>query len=132
LRQYSPARTLPGDADKNELGDSMSMQFPWHDNDLASLAERHEQLLRTSQAMWHLLKSRLDLTDQDLHATLVQAEQESPVRLSNSPQILPSLLDCRVCRHPVKSTAKCCLYCGTAPQSIGDSATILRARHIQQ
>jgi hypothetical protein len=102
----------------------MQEQSLWRDSERASLAERHEQLRRTSQAMWLLLKSRLDLSDEELRRALSAVTQET----IGSAQ----LLECSVCRHPVKCTAKCCLYCGTSPQQHLHSSALPRARHIQQ
>jgi hypothetical protein len=109
----------------------MPMQSLWHDSEHTPLAERHEQLRRTSQAMWRLLKSRLDLSDDDLHSALSRIELEEN---KQHIQVLPQsqLLECKLCRHPVRSTARCCLYCGTPPQHPLATGSVLRARHTQQ
>jgi hypothetical protein len=114
------------------MGNSMPAQLLRLNNEIASLAERHEQLRRTSQAMWHLLKSRLDVTDHDLRLAITQTEQGVLINGSDAQQSRPQLLDCLICRHPVQSTAKCCLYCGTSPQTNLQRAGLLHARHIQQ
>jgi len=77
---------------------------PWRET--GSLEERHQHLLHASKAMWTLLKSRLNLTDADLQSLLV-AEAVS---------VQPQLTNCAVCRNPLQSTARRCLYCGTVPQ----------------
>jgi hypothetical protein len=102
----------------------MQDQSLWRDSERASLAERHEQLRRTSQAMWLLLKSRLDISDNELRRALTAVTHDT---IASS-----QLLDCSVCRHPVQSNAKCCLYCGTAPLQRLHTSALLRVRHIQQ
>jgi hypothetical protein len=83
----------------------MPIPLVWQDRTL-SLAERHEQLSRTSQAMWQLLKSKLNLGDDDLLHALRQIERSA----SESPA---QLIECHVCRHPLRSAARNCLYCGS-------------------
>jgi hypothetical protein len=90
---------------KNEPGDiAMPTQLPWQDRTL-SLAERHEQLSRTSRAMWLLLKSKLNLDDVELLEALRQIEHAA---LESN-----RLIDCHICRHPLRSAATSCLYCGS-------------------
>jgi hypothetical protein len=102
----------------------MEEQSLWRDSERASLAERHEQLRRTSQAMWLLLKSRLDLSDDELRRALTAVTRDTIASAQ--------LIDCSVCGHPVQSTAKCCLYCGTSPQQLARTSAGLRTLHIQQ
>jgi hypothetical protein len=83
----------------------MPIPLVWQDRTL-SLAERHEQLSRTSQAMWQLLKSKLNLGDDDLLHALRQIERSA----SESPA---QLIECHACRHPLRSAARNCLYCGS-------------------
>jgi len=97
-------------------GNSMSTYVPWSENRFAPLAERHEQLLRTSQAMWQLLKARLDFSDDELRHSLSRIERSAGLTMARE-GVESQLLDCRVCRYPVQRVAKCCLYCGTAPQA---------------
>jgi rubrerythrin len=85
----------------------MPLQLAWPDKSLP-LAERHEQLSRTTQAMWQLLKSKLDTGDDELQQALRLIELSSPA-------VAPRLYDCSVCGHPMRSTARNCLYCGTVP-----------------
>ena len=87
----------------------MPMQSPWPDQNLP-LAERHEQLSRTTQALWQLLKTKLDLRDDELQQALSQLEPSPP-------ESAQRLLNCHICRNPVRSTARSCLYCGTAPDA---------------
>jgi hypothetical protein len=70
-----------------------------------SLEQRHQNLLQLSKAMWTLLKSKLDLSDDDLRALLATTPATTK----------PQLIECGVCSRPMQSTARCCLYCGTAP-----------------
>jgi hypothetical protein len=91
----------------------------WSHTNGVSLAERHERLHRISQAMWQLLKNKLDLGDDELHNALAQVEQTTL-------QPAQRLLDCSLCRHPVPTTAKCCLYCGTAPQAVPRTIRLVR------
>jgi hypothetical protein len=93
----------------------MPMQALRYDKQYASLAERHEKLRRSSQAMWQLLKSKLNLSDQELRYALARIEQTARHE--------PRLLDCSVCRHPIQSSAKCCLFCGTTLNAAPDAAT---------
>jgi hypothetical protein len=101
-------------------------QGPWAIPPHASLEQRYEQLHRNAQAMWSLLKSRLDLSDDDLRALVAS----HPVTTK------PQLIDCGVCYRPMQSTARCCLYCGTAPtKSVNTSelrATLSAVRHRAQ
>jgi hypothetical protein len=78
---------------------------PWVLQSNASLEQRYEQLHRNAQAMWSLLKSRLELSDDDLRALLA----------SDATTTKSQLIECGVCYRPMQSTARCCLYCGTAP-----------------
>jgi hypothetical protein len=103
-----------------------NQQDPWAISTQASLEQRYQQLHRNAQAMWSLLKSRLDLSDDDLRGLLA----------SDSVAIKPQLIDCGVCYRPMQSTARCCLYCGTAPtKSVNTSelrATLSAVRHRAQ
>jgi uncharacterized paraquat-inducible protein A len=74
---------------------------------MGSLAERHEQLSRMSQAMWLLLKSKLNIEDAELLETLRQIERAAAES--------DRLIDCPVCHHPLRSAARSCLYCGSTP-----------------
>jgi hypothetical protein len=109
----------------------MPTSFLLHANANISLAERHAQLQRTAQTMWHLLKSRLDLNDAELQLALTTGAHNA-VRRSSAQPAQSQLLDCNVCRHPIQSTAKCCLYCGTAPEKHFPSVSPPAARRIQQ
>jgi hypothetical protein len=101
-------------------------QDPWAIQSNASLEQRYEQLHRTTQAMWTLLKSRLELSDDNLRA-LVATEPAATK---------PQLIECSVCRNPLQSTARCCLYCGTAPTKKVNTpelrATLSAVRHRAQ
>jgi hypothetical protein len=79
---------------------------PWATSPNASLEQRYEHLHRNAQAMWTLLKSRLDLSDDDLRVLLV----------SDAATTKRQLIECGVCSRPMQSTARCCLYCGTVPR----------------
>jgi hypothetical protein len=91
----------------------------WNRNNDVSLAERHEQLRRTSQAMWQLIKNKFDLRDDELHYALARVEQ-TKLRPEQG------LLDCSLCRRPVHTAAKCCLYCGTAPHAPARAIRLVR------
>jgi hypothetical protein len=99
---------------------------PWVLQSNASLEQRYEQLHRNAQAMWSLLKSRLELSDDDLRGLLAS----DPVTTTRQ------LIECGVCHRPMQSTARCCLYCGTAPtKSVNTSelrATLTAVRHRAQ
>jgi hypothetical protein len=84
---------------------AMNEHDSWTISPNASLEQRYELLHRNAQAMWTLLKSRLELSDDDLRALLA----------SNAVTTKPQLIECGMCSRPMQSTARCCLYCGTAP-----------------
>jgi hypothetical protein len=90
-----------------------------------SLEQRYEQLHRTVQTMWALLKSKLNLSDEELEAILT-SQGASPK---------PRLIECGVCYRPMQSTARCCLYCGAAPRVDAAelrSANLTVTRHAAQ
>jgi hypothetical protein len=89
----------------------MQKIVPWIDNSHDPLAVRYRNLTRTSLAMWTVLKSKLDIADDDLIHEIQAAEANLPVIKSQS-----LLTECGVCRRPMQITARCCLYCGTVPR----------------
>jgi hypothetical protein len=104
----------------------MATSTLWEQDPRDSIEQRHEQLLRATQSMWRLLKSRLDLSDADLKRLIIDTAQSETYELT-----APQLIDCSVCQRPLRSNAKCCLYCGTAPRVELHSKTLMQTRYRQ-
>lgn len=78
-------------------------------DDASEMVRRHEENLRRLttlvQALWHLVRDRLNLTDEEL-ARLVEIQ-----KLNTGGQ---SATLCQHCSRPLEKRLDHCLYCGNA------------------
>ena len=72
-------------------------------------SSEYEQLKVATLALWQVVKQRLDAHDDELRSAMNRVQRQLRT---------PSLGECRLCRHPLQTTAKRCLYCGTEPSTI--------------
>jgi len=76
---------------------------------LADLTSRCDKLALSCQALWELLRERLDLTEQEL----LDRVQEIDLRDGKADgRMATHVAECPACQRPVNSRRKTCLYCG--------------------
>jgi hypothetical protein len=77
--------------------------------DMAYLQDRVDRLSMLCAAMWTLLQTQADLSDEQL-AARVQEIDLSDGRLDG--QVRPDVTACRACKRPMAPRHLRCIYCG--------------------
>lgn len=79
-------------------------------SETAYLKEQVDHLHLAMQAMWDLLKEKMDLTDKDIRQKMEHLDLSDG---KENGRVQSPVIHCQSCGRPISSRRKICLYCGT-------------------
>lgn len=93
----------------NRTADRAMSKADRYANDISNLKQHVERLSLASQAMWELLKSRSDLTEEELDAKILEIDARDG-RIDGKIGTPP--IDCPACGRTTSATRDTCVVCG--------------------
>ena len=87
------------------------VQAAQYSDRVRSLEEQMNHMALACQAMWELLRDRVGITEEELHAKIDEVDLRDGAK---DGRIKPVLTKCPKCGKPSSSKNSACMYCGAA------------------
>jgi hypothetical protein len=81
---------------------------------LSEIERRADRLALAAQALWEILRERLELNDEIVFAKMLEIDMRDGVA---DGKIRPRIMNCTSCGRPINSAKPKCIYCGITNES---------------